>query len=86
MRCSTTVPQRRVAEEHRQCRRGHADEPKSAHPARPLYERALATFQARLGKDHPYTATSLSNLANVLADQGDLDAARTLYEQAPSHP
>jgi tetratricopeptide (TPR) repeat protein len=50
--------------------------------ARTQFERALATFEARLGADHPDTARSLANLANVLYDQGDLDAARGLYERA----
>jgi tetratricopeptide (TPR) repeat protein len=55
------------------------------HPqARTLHERALAIYEARLGADHPETASSLNNLATVLADQGDLDGARTLYERALS--
>lgn len=48
-----------------------------------------------LGPDHPRTAQSLSNLAGVLADQGDVDGARRLHERAlaicearlrPDHP
>jgi hypothetical protein len=35
-----------------------------------------------LGAEHPHTADSLSNLAGVLADQGDLDTARALHERA----
>jgi tetratricopeptide (TPR) repeat protein len=63
--------------------------------ARRLFERALAISEARLGPDHPDTATSLSNLANVLRDQGDPAGARRLYERAvaisearlgPDHP
>jgi tetratricopeptide (TPR) repeat protein len=63
--------------------------------ARTLHERALAIREARLGPDHPDTAQSLNNLANVLRDQGDLDGARTLHERAlairearlgPDHP
>jgi tetratricopeptide (TPR) repeat protein len=50
--------------------------------ARALQERALAIREARLGTDHPLTATSLNNLANVLADQGDLAGARRLHERA----
>ena len=63
--------------------------------AQRLFERALAIREARLGSDHPETATSLHNLARVLHDQGDLDAARTLNRRAlhiyetrlgPDHP
>jgi hypothetical protein len=63
--------------------------------ARRLHERALAIYEARLGAEHPDTATSLNNLALVLRDQGDLDGARPLHERAlairearlgPDHP
>jgi tetratricopeptide (TPR) repeat protein len=63
--------------------------------ARPLFERALTIFEARLGPDHPDTAHSLNNVAGVLRDQGDLDRARPLLERAlhirearlgPEHP
>jgi hypothetical protein len=49
-----------------------------------MHERALAIRERRLGADHPDTAQSLNNLANVLYDQGDLDTARTLFERALS--
>jgi hypothetical protein len=48
-----------------------------------------------LGPDHPDTATSLNYLAVLLQAQGDLAAARPLYERAlairekalgPDHP
>jgi hypothetical protein len=48
-----------------------------------------------LGPDHPDTARGLNNLASLLQDQGELDAARPLYERslaiyervlAPDHP
>ena len=35
-----------------------------------------------LGPDHPDTATSLNNLAGLLKDQGELAAARPLFERA----
>ena len=35
-----------------------------------------------LGPEHPDTATSLNILANLLRDQGDLAAARPLFERA----
>jgi tetratricopeptide (TPR) repeat protein len=50
--------------------------------ARVLHERAVALDEARLGSDHPTTATSLTNLANVLRDQGDLQGAGTLHQRA----
>ena len=50
--------------------------------ARRLHERALAIYEARLGPDHPHTATSLNDLAVVLRDQGDLAGARGLHERA----
>ncbi|HMF29697.1 MAG TPA: tetratricopeptide repeat protein, partial [Candidatus Cybelea sp.] len=48
-----------------------------------------------LGPEHPDTATTLNNLAYLLQAQGDLAAARPLYERAlairekvlgPEHP
>jgi tetratricopeptide (TPR) repeat protein len=63
--------------------------------ARPLYERALAIRQKLRGPEHPDTAGSLNNLAELLRDQGDLAGARPLHERAlairekvlgPEHP
>ena len=57
--------------------------------------RALAIREKQLGPDHPDTAISLGNLANLLEAQGDLAAARPLHERAlairekrlgPDHP
>ena len=62
--------------------------------AQPLLS-ALAIREKALGPDHPDTATSLNNLAMLLRAQGDLAAARPLYERAlairekalgPDHP
>ncbi len=50
--------------------------------ARPLFERALAISEKALGPEHPTTAASLNNLANLLRYQGDLAGARPLYERA----
>jgi tetratricopeptide (TPR) repeat protein len=50
--------------------------------AKPLAERALALAEATFGPVSEIAATRLSNLAALLADQGDLDGARTLYERA----
>ena len=60
-----------------------------------LHERALAIREAAFGPSHPDIATSLSNLALVLTDQGDLDGACALHKRAlaireailgPKHP
>jgi tetratricopeptide (TPR) repeat protein len=50
--------------------------------ARPLYERALALREKRLGPEHPDTAETLNNLALLLRDEGNRAAARPLLEQA----
>jgi tetratricopeptide (TPR) repeat protein len=63
--------------------------------AAPLLRDALAISVNVLGPDHPDTAISLNNLANVLRARGDLAEARPLYERAlaisekvlgPEHP
>jgi hypothetical protein len=60
-----------------------------------LLEKARATFQARLGPDHPNTLTSMSNLAVAYQDDGKLDLALPLFEETlklrkarlgPDHP
>jgi tetratricopeptide (TPR) repeat protein len=50
--------------------------------AAPLFGDALAIYEKALGPEHPYTVTTLNNLARVLQDQGDLVGARPLYERA----
>jgi tetratricopeptide (TPR) repeat protein len=50
--------------------------------AAPLFREALAMREMALGPNHPFTATSLDNLACLLHDQGDLAGARPLYERA----
>jgi serine/threonine protein phosphatase PrpC/tetratricopeptide (TPR) repeat protein len=50
--------------------------------ARPLMERALAIHEQVLGAEHPHTAVSLNNLAELLRLQGDYAAARQLVERA----
>jgi tetratricopeptide (TPR) repeat protein len=63
--------------------------------AAPLLRAALATRERVLGPEHPDTARSLNDFANVLQRQGDLGGARPLYERAlailekalaPEHP
>jgi tetratricopeptide (TPR) repeat protein len=63
--------------------------------ARRLHEQALAIRETCFGPDHPTTATSLDNLANVLHDKGDLNAALAHHQRAltiretrlgPNHP
>ena len=43
--------------------------------AEPLYRRSLAGRETQLGRDHPDTLTSVSNLAVLLDSQGKLDEA-----------
>jgi tetratricopeptide (TPR) repeat protein len=50
--------------------------------ARPLYERALALREKRLGPEHPDTAETLNNLALSLREEGNHEAARPLLERA----
>src|SRR6266542_2705513 len=50
--------------------------------AEPLYKRALDIYEKALGKDHPYTATSLNNLAVLYASQGKYVEAEPLYKRA----
>jgi tetratricopeptide (TPR) repeat protein len=63
--------------------------------AAPLFRDVLAMREKSLGPEHRDTATSLTNLANLLQAQGDYTAARPLYECAlairekvlgPEHP
>jgi tetratricopeptide (TPR) repeat protein len=50
--------------------------------ALPLYERALAIREKALGAEHPWTATSLNNLAALYKAQGEYGKAEPLYERA----
>jgi CHAT domain-containing protein/Tfp pilus assembly protein PilF len=50
--------------------------------ARKHYEEALAIYRAKLPKDDPRVARSLSNLGNVVGELGDLPAARKHIEEA----
>jgi tetratricopeptide (TPR) repeat protein len=50
--------------------------------ALPYVEHALAIRERMLGAEHPYTASSLNNLARLYQSQGHYDSARPLYEQA----
>ena len=43
--------------------------------AEALYSRALAGHEAHLGANHPYTLTSMNNLAELLRQQGKLEEA-----------
>ena len=43
-----------------------------------MYERALAIKEKALDKDHPETAATLSNLANVLSRNVDDDLIPTV--------
>ncbi|HLZ59281.1 MAG TPA: tetratricopeptide repeat protein [Ktedonosporobacter sp.] len=50
--------------------------------AEPLYQRALAIREQRLGTPHPETATSLCNLAGLYHAQGRYDEAEPLFKRA----
>ena len=50
--------------------------------ARRLLERTIEIQEKAFDADHPTLATSYSNLATVVKDQGDLAAARRLLERA----
>ena len=50
--------------------------------AEPLYHRALAIREDKLGDDNPDVAQSLNNLALLLQDQGKLAEAEPLYRRA----
>jgi tetratricopeptide (TPR) repeat protein len=54
--------------------------------ARTHLQSALAIREAHLGRDHPDTARSLHNLANVLHDQRDLDEAYSMCQRALATP
>src|ERR1700727_2561557 len=47
-----------------------------------MNQRALNKREEVLGKEHPETITSVSNLASVLQDQGKYQEAEVLYRQA----
>ena len=46
-----------------------------------VYEEVVAARTRLLGTDHPDTLASMNNLAAMLQEEGDLDAARQLHEQ-----
>ena len=50
--------------------------------AEPLYREALAIYQRRFGDDHPRTAETAQNLAQVLEESGRLDESEALYRRA----
>jgi tetratricopeptide (TPR) repeat protein len=52
------------------------------HQAKILHQRALALCEAQVGPEHPHIAFSHQHLGVVLADLGELDAARYHFEQA----
>src|SRR5579871_3939840 len=46
------------------------------------YERALASYEKALGKDHPSTLTIINNIAFVFDKQGKYNKAMRWYERA----
>ncbi len=49
--------------------------------AEPLSQRALKIREKALGPEHPYTATSLNNLAQIYDDMHDYAKAEPLYQR-----
>src|SRR5262245_17566847 len=49
--------------------------------AEPLYQRSLALFEAKLGKDHPHVAYTLASLAELYREQGRDAQAEPLYQR-----
>jgi len=81
--------ERSLGEQHRATARvlnalGHlwAREEATRDRAQAAYERALAIYEALLGPDHPWVALVLSNLAALLTDKKQLEAARPLLERS----
>jgi hypothetical protein len=50
--------------------------------ALPLHERALGSWEAQLGPDHPSTAMSLNNLADLHVAMGNHARALPMHERA----
>lgn len=50
--------------------------------ADPLYRRALAIMEDRLGPEHPETAACLMNLGSVYSRLGRFDEAEKMYKRA----
>ncbi|MGB3759735.1 MAG: tetratricopeptide repeat protein [Rivularia sp. (in: cyanobacteria)] len=49
--------------------------------AQPWYQQSVSVVKSRLGVNHPDTATSLNNLANLYLHQGKYEQAEPLYIQ-----
>lgn len=47
-----------------------------------LYKKALEIFEKQFGRDHPFVAKCLNNLAKLYYDQGNYIAAEPLYRKA----
>ena len=52
--------------------------------ARRFCEQALNITEASMGANHPEVAVALKNLATVMHEQGELDAAKAMYRRALS--
>ena len=48
-----------------------------------MNRRALDGYEKVLGKEHPSTLTSVSNLASVLTNQGKYEEAEAMNQRAP---
>jgi len=50
--------------------------------AEEMCRQALGLRETVLGKDHPFTLTSMNNLATVLRDQGKYEQTEKIHRQA----
>jgi prophage maintenance system killer protein len=50
--------------------------------AEEMHRQALGLRETVLGKEHPYTLTSMNNLANLLSNQGKYEQAEEMHRQA----
>lgn len=47
-----------------------------------MYRRALEGYEKALGRENPYTLTSISNLGSALQGQGNYGDAEAMYRRA----
>ena len=53
--------------------------------AEPLYERVIANYERKFGRNHLETAMAMTSLANVYRMQGEFQQATPWYQRCPSH-
>src|SRR3546814_1824501 len=50
--------------------------------AEPLYREAIAIYRTKMGDDHPWTATGIKNLGELLLKMGDSAGAQAQFSEA----